>query len=67
MGIGHTVREIGHTVREIWHTVRGIRHTVWHNEFLVNILEKRISGKKTVGRPLLQYLKQVTSNTAADS
>jgi len=33
----------------IWHTIR-------HNEFVVNILEKAISGKKAVGRPRLQYL-----------
>jgi len=44
-----------------------IGHTVRHNEFVVNILEGAISGKKAVGRPGLQYLKQVTRNTAADS
>jgi hypothetical protein len=38
-----------------------------HNEFVVNILEGAISGKKAVGRPRLQYLKEVTRNTAADS
>jgi len=38
-----------------------------HNEFVVNILEGAISGKKTVRRPRLQYLKQVARNTAADS
>jgi hypothetical protein len=32
-----------------------------------NILEGAISGKKAVGRPRLQYLKQVTRNTRADS
>ena len=38
-------------------------HRVRHNEFLVNIPEGAISGKKAVGRPLLQYLKQVARNT----
>jgi len=37
------------------------------NEFAVNILEEAIFGKKGVGRPRLQYLKQVAKNTAADS
>ena len=41
--------------------------TVRHNEFVVNILEGAISGRKAVGRPRLQYLKQVARNTAADS
>ena len=44
-----------------------IGHTVRHNEFVVNILEGAISGKKAVGRPRLQYLKQVARNTGADS
>jgi hypothetical protein len=44
-----------------------IRHTIRHNEFVVNILEGTIYGKKAVGRPRLQYLKQVARNTAADS
>ena len=44
-----------------------IGHTVRHNEFAVNILEGAIFGKKAVGRPRLQYLKQVARNTAADS
>jgi len=44
----------------IWHTIR-------RNEFVVNILEGAISGKKAVGRPRLQYLKQVARNTGADS
>jgi len=36
--------------------------------FEVNILELAISGeKKAVGRPRLQYLKQVATNTEADS
>jgi len=33
----------------------------------VNILEGAISGKKTVGRPGLRYLKQGPRNTEADS
>jgi hypothetical protein len=37
------------------------------NEFVVNTLEGAISGKKAVGRPRLQYLKQVARNTRADS
>ena len=44
-----------------------IGHTIRHNEFVVNILERAISGKKAVGRPRLQYLKQVARNTGADS
>ena len=44
-----------------------IVHTIRHNEFVVNILEGAISGKKVVGRPRLQYLKQVARNTGADS
>ena len=31
-----------------------IGHTIRRNEFLVNILEGAISGKKAVGRPRLQ-------------
>jgi len=37
------------------------------NEFVVNILEGAISGKKAVGRPRLQFSKQVARNTRADS
>jgi hypothetical protein len=44
-----------------------IGHTVRHNEFVLNVLEGAISGKKAMGRPRLQYLWQVTRNTAADS
>jgi len=44
-----------------------IGHTIRHNEFLVNILEGAIFGKKAVGRPGLQYLMQVARNTGADS
>ena len=44
-----------------------IRHTIRHNEFVVNILDGAISGKKVVGRPRLQYIKQVVRNTGADS
>ena len=40
-----------------------IGHTIRHNEFVVNIPEGAISGKKAVGRPRLQYLKQVARNT----
>jgi predicted CoA-binding protein len=43
----------------IWHVIR-------HNEFVVNIVEGAISGKRAVGRPRLQYLKQVARNTEAD-
>ena len=42
-------------------------HTIRHNEFVVNILEGEISGKKTVGRPGPRYLKQVARSTGADS
>ena len=42
-------------------------NTIRHNEFVVNILEGAISGKKAVGRPGLQYLKQVARNKEADS
>jgi len=44
-----------------------IGHTVRHNEFVIKILEGAISGKKAVGRPRLQYLKQVARNAGADS
>jgi len=44
-----------------------IGHTVRHNEFVVDILEGTISGKRAVGRPRLRYLKQVARNTAAGS
>jgi len=30
-------------------------HTIRHNDFVVNILEGAISGKKAVARPRLQY------------
>jgi len=43
-----------------------IGHTISHNEFVVNILEGAMSGKKqAVGRPRLQYLKQVARNRGA--
>jgi hypothetical protein len=48
--------------RHLW-----IGHIVRHNEFVVNIIEGAISGRKAVGRPRLNYLKQVTRNTEADS
>jgi hypothetical protein len=41
-------------------------HIIRYNEFVVNILEGAISGKTAVGRPRLQYSKQVAINTAAD-
>jgi hypothetical protein len=44
-----------------------IRHKIRHNEIVVNILEGAISGKKAVGRPRLQHLKQVARNKGADS
>ena len=44
-----------------------IGHTIRNNGFVVNILEGAISVKKAVGRPGLQYLKQVAKNTGADS
>ena len=40
-----------------------IGHTMRHNEFVVNILEGAISGKKDVGRSRLQYSKYVARNT----
>jgi hypothetical protein len=42
-------------------------HIIRHSEFVVNILEGAISGKKAMGRPRLQYLKQVARNIGADS
>jgi len=44
--------------RHLW-----IGDTIRHNEFVVNILEGAISGK----RSRLQYLKQVARKTGADS
>ena len=38
-----------------------IGHTIGHNEFVVNILEGAIFGKKAVGRPELRYLKAMPS------
>jgi hypothetical protein len=38
-----------------------IGHTIRHKEFVVNVLKGAIFGKHAVGRPRLQYLKQVTS------
>jgi hypothetical protein len=43
------------------------RYIIRSNEFVANILEGAISGKKAVERPRLQYLKQIARNTAADS
>jgi hypothetical protein len=46
----------------------GLGHTVRRNEFAVNILEGAIfGGKNALGRPGLQYIKQVDRNRAADS
>jgi hypothetical protein len=42
------------------------RKDINRNEFVINILEEAISGKKAVETPQ-QYLKQVTRNTGADS
>jgi hypothetical protein len=48
------------------------RHHSWigriirHNEFVVNIFEGPLSGKRAVGRPRLQYLKQVARHTGAE-
>ena len=44
-----------------------IGHSVRYSEFVVNILEGAISGKKAVGRPRLRYLKQVARDRGADS
>jgi hypothetical protein len=44
-----------------------IGHIIMHNEFVVNILEGAISGRKALGRPRLQYLKQVARYTGADN
>ena len=38
-----------------------------HNEFVVNILEGTRFGEYAVGRPGLQYLKQVDRNTGDES
>ena len=46
------------------HAWRG--HTFKHNEFVVNIFDGAISGKKAVGRPRLKYQKHVARNTGAD-
>jgi len=43
-----------------------IGHIIRHNEFVVNIMEGAVSGKKAMGRPRLQYLKQVARNIGAD-
>jgi hypothetical protein len=46
--------------RHLW-----IGHIIRYNEFVANILEGAISGKRAVGRPQLQYLKQLARNTGA--
>jgi hypothetical protein len=43
--------------RHLW-----IGHIIRHNKLVVNISEGAISVEKAVGRPRLQYLKQVTRN-----
>ena len=42
-----------------------VGHIIRHNEFVVNILDGAISGRRAVGRPRLQFLKQVARNTGA--
>jgi hypothetical protein len=42
-------------------------HITRHNDFVVNIIEGATFGQKTVGRPRLQYLKQVARNTRTDN
>jgi hypothetical protein len=44
-----------------------IGHTIRHNEFVENIIEGAICGKKAVDRPRLRYVKQVARNTRTDS
>jgi expansin (peptidoglycan-binding protein) len=44
-----------------------IGRTVRRNEFAVNTLEGAKNRKKHVGKPRLQYLKQVARNTGAES
>jgi hypothetical protein len=44
-----------------------IGYTIRDNEFVVNILEGEIFGKKAVARLRLQYLKQVARNRGDDS
>jgi hypothetical protein len=44
-----------------------IGHKIKHKEFVVNILEGAICGKKAAERPRLQYLMQVARNIGTDS
>jgi len=44
-----------------------VGHVIRHNEFVTNILEGAIFGKRAVGRPRLRYLKEVARNTGVDS
>ena len=58
--------------RLLFEILKNRRHSrigriIRHNEFVVNILGGAISGKKALGRPRLQYLKQVARNTGTDS
>jgi len=56
--------------RKIFLKVLGNRHHWWlghvirHNEFVVNILEGAICGKKSVGRIRLQYKSPYTQQLA---
>lgn len=44
-----------------------IGHIIRHNEFVTNIVEGVIPGKKARGRPRLQYLNQAIKNTGTAS
>jgi hypothetical protein len=44
-----------------------IGHIIRHNEFVVNILEGAISGKRAVRSPRLRHLQLVARNTGADN
>jgi len=61
----------GRKKKSLLHILKNRRHSwvgciIRYND-VVNILEGAISGKKAVGRPRLQYLKQIARNTGADS
>jgi hypothetical protein len=47
-------------------TTSWIGHIIRHSEFVVNILEGAIPGKKAMGKPRLRYLKQVARYIGAD-
>jgi hypothetical protein len=42
-------------------------YIIRHNEFVVNVLERAMFGKKAVGKARLEYLKPVIRNTGAES